>query len=257
MMRNILSTAGKEVLQQFAWSNVLVALDYDGTLAPIVSRPERAALRPETRRLLHDVSRLYPVVVISGRAQADVVPKLVGTGVTEVIGNHGIEPRHTMADYLAQVRRWLPVLRARVEALQGVWVEDKTYSVAIHYRQSRRKKLALPEILAAARTLGEIRLIGGKQVVNILPTDAPHKGIALEKARDRLRCDTALYVGDDETDEDVFGLDQPGRLLGVRVGPKRASEAAYYLRNQRALDELLAELLRLRPAGQAAVAGRR
>jgi trehalose 6-phosphate phosphatase len=256
-MKDILSAEGREVLKQFAWSNVLVALDYDGTLAPIVARPERAVLRRETRALLQELARLYPAVVISGRAQPDVLARLRGTGVTEVIGNHGIEPRHTKAGYLAQVRRWLPELRSGLQPLRGVWVEDKTYSLAVHYRQSRQKKLALPAILATAARLGDVRLVGGKQVVNVLPVGAPHKGFALEKARDRLRCDTAIYVGDDETDEDVFGLDQPGRLLSVRVGAKRSSEAAYYLRNQQCVDELLSELLRLRPGRAAAVAGRR
>jgi trehalose 6-phosphate phosphatase len=256
-MKSILSPAGREVLQQFAWSNVLVALDYDGTLAPIVARPERALLRRETSRLLQGVSRSYPVVVISGRAQHDVLRKLRGTAVSEVIGNHGIEPRHATAGYLAEVRRWLPMLRTTLQPLRGVWVEDKTYSVAVHYRQSRQKKVALPAILAAAHALGNVRLIGGKQVVNVLPVGAPHKGFALEKARDRLRCDTAIYVGDDETDEDVFGLNQPGRLLAVRVGVRRSSEAAYYLRNQGAVDELLSELLRLRPGREAALAGHR
>jgi trehalose 6-phosphate phosphatase len=146
------------------------------------------------------------------------------------------------------------VLQTSLGELQGVWVEDKTYSVAVHYRQSRHKKVALPAILAAAARLGDVRLIGGKQVVNVLPVGAPHKGFALEKARDRLRCDTAIYVGDDETDEDVFGLDQPGRLLAVRVGSKRSSEAAYYLPNQKAVDDFLLQLVRLRP-GEAALAG--
>jgi trehalose 6-phosphate phosphatase len=255
-MKDILSAAGREALQQFAWSNVLVALDYDGTLAPIVAKPERALLRRETRGLLQELARVYPVVVISGRAQPDVLALLRGTGISEVIGNHGMEPRHTSARYLAQVRRWLPVLQATLRPLRGVWVEDKLYSVAVHYRQSREKKLALPAILAAASKLGDVRLVGGKQVVNVLPVGAPHKGFALEKARDRLRCDTAIYVGDDETDEDVFGLDQPGRLLAVRVGAKRSSEAAYYLRNQRSVDDFLLELLRLRP-GRAAAVGRR
>jgi trehalose 6-phosphate phosphatase len=255
-VKSILSAAGREALEQFAWSNVLVGLDYDGTLAPIVSRPERAVLRRETRRLLHGVARLYPVVVISGRARADVLPKLAGTGITQVVGNHGIEPRHATAGYLAQVRRWLPTLRTRLEPLQGVWVEDKVYSVAVHYRQSRHKKRVLPAILAALEKLGEVRLIGGKQVVNVLPPGAPHKGLALESTRRRLGCDTAIYVGDDETDEDVFALPQPGQLLSVRVGPKRSSEAAYYLRNQDCVDELLSELLRMRPERQAA-AGRR
>ena len=256
-MRHLLSPAGRHVLQQFAWSNVLLALDYDGTLAPIVARPEQATLRRETRRLLQDVAALYPVVVISGRAQPDVLGRLSGIGVTEVIGNHGIEPRHATHAYEAQVRSWLPTLARELAPFKGVWVEDKTYSVAVHYRRSRHKKVALPAILSAAAALGDVRLIGGKQVVNVLPVGAPHKGFALEKARDRLGCDTAIYVGDDETDEDVFGLDQPGRLLAVRVGPKGSSEAAYYLRNQEAVDALLSELLRLRPGREAAMGGRR
>ena len=93
-----------------------------------------------------------------------------------------------------------------------------------------------------------MRLIRGKQVVNLLPTDAPHKGIALEGARARFACDTAIYVGDDETDEDVFALDQPGRLLTIRVGQKRKSLASYFVRNQAEIDRLLETLLRETPA---------
>ncbi len=85
-------------------------------------------------------------------------------------------------------------------------------------------------------------------MVNLLPTDAPHKGIALERARTRFACDTAIYVGDDETDEDVFALDQPGRLLTIRVGQKRESLASYFLRNQGEIDRLLETLLGDSPA---------
>ena len=53
-------------------------------------------------------------------------------------------------------------------------------------------------------------------------------------------------MGDDETDEDVFTLDQPGRLLTIRVGPKRSSAARYYIANQPAIDDLLRVLLELR-----------
>jgi trehalose 6-phosphate phosphatase len=133
-----------------------------------------------------------------------------------------------------------------------VHVENKTFSVAVHYRRSREKKRARAAILEAAESLGPVRLIGGKQVVNILPRDAPHKGIALERERERLLHDTAIYVGDDETDEDVFALDQPGRLLTVRVGPKRLSQASYFLKNQAALDELLDALLSFRDESELA-----
>jgi trehalose 6-phosphate phosphatase len=147
---------------------------------------------------------------------------------------------------MQEVTRWVPLLTRRLSSFKGVRIEDKTFSVALHYRRSRAKKKARAAILEAAAALGPDRVIGGKQVVNILPEGAPHKGIALERERDRLRRDTAIYVGDDETDEDVFSLDLPGRLLTVRVGPKRGSQAAYYLKSQAAVDELLAVLASLR-----------
>ena len=239
---NILSQANRVVLDEFVCSEVLLAFDYDGTLAPIVNDPKRARMRAQTRELLSELTKLYPVVVISGRAQSELLKKLRGVGVREMIGNHGMEPWHASSRYLSEVERWLPRLDAAAGALKGVVVEDKGYSVAVHYRLSRGKKDARAAILKAAAELGDTRVVGGKQVVNILPNGAPHKGTALEKARERLQCDMAIYVGDDETDEDVFALDQPGRLLSIRVGKKRGSAAAYYLASQRAIDDLLAAL---------------
>ena len=243
MMKNILSRANREVLNEFAWSNVLLAFDFDGTLAPIVDNPERARMRPETRGLLLELTKFYPVIVISGRAQSDALDKMRGVTVLEVVGNHGIEPWHAATRHVTEVRRWLPQLSARLAPIRGVVIEDKSYSVAIHYRQSREKKKARAAILKAAADLGEVRVIGGKQVVNVLPNGAPHKGIALERERDRWHCDTAIYVGDDETDEDVFMLDQAGRLLTIRVGLKRKSAAMYCIPNQRVMDSLLRALM--------------
>jgi trehalose 6-phosphate phosphatase len=90
------------------------------------------------------------------------------------------------------------------------------------------------------------RTIPGKLVVNILPEGAPHKGIALQELRTKHSADTAIYVGDDVTDEDVFDLDQPGGLLSVRVGRSMRSAAQFYLRDQEEIDALLALLIRLR-----------
>lgn len=245
-MKNLLSRANRDVLEQFAWSNVLLAFDYDGTLAPIVDERDRAAMRPRTRALLQAAAKLYPTIVISGRAQADVLKRLRGIRVCEVVGNHGIEPWHTTDRLIEIVQRWAPLLEERLASFKGVEIEDKVVSVAVHYRRSREKKRARLAILEAARALGDVRVIGGKLVVNVLPNGAPHKGIALERERDRLRCDTAIYIGDDETDEDVFMLDQPGRLLAVRVGPKRHSAAGYFVRDQAAIDRLLELLIALR-----------
>jgi trehalose 6-phosphate phosphatase len=245
-MSNMLSLRNRSVLAQFAWANVLLAFDYDGTLAPIVPDPDRAEMRTKTRECLREVARRYPCVVISGRAKADVEKRVRGIGLRQVIGNHGVEPWQVSSHLMKDVSAWRTRLEHQLAGQAGVWIEDKAYSLAVHYRQSRARKAARAAIVAAASRLGDVRLIGGKLVINILASDAPHKGMALERVREKLSCDTALYVGDDETDEDVFALDQPGRLLTIRVGTQRGSQASYTLRNQREIDDLLCELLRLR-----------
>ncbi len=245
-MKNIYSPESREVLEQFVWSNVLVAFDFDGTLAPIVAVPERAEMRSCTRDLLRAVAKLLPVVVISGRAQLDATRKLKGAGVDGVVGNHGIEPWKATDRLMKTVLGWRPVFEKRLSPFRGVQIENKVYSVAIHYRRSREKKRALAAILAAIATLRDVRVIRGKQVVNVLPSDAPHKGIALERERRRFGCDTAIYVGDDQTDEDVFELDQPGRLLAIRVGATRNSQAPYFIRGQRDIDDFLRLVIALR-----------
>jgi trehalose 6-phosphate phosphatase len=247
-MKDILSGASLEVLQQFAWSKVLLAFDYDGTLAPIVRDPDRARMREVTRRLLGQLALRYPCIVISGRSRPDVRRWLGGIRLEQVVGNHGIEPWQASRPLMDEVARCAPLLQGCLSSLKGVRIENKSFSISVHYRHSREKKKALAAILEAAARLGPVRVIGGKQVVNVLPLEAPHKGMALERERERLGCDTAIYVGDDQTDEDVFALDQPGRLLTIRVGARKSSQATYFLRNQAAVDDLLGRLLRLRPA---------
>jgi trehalose 6-phosphate phosphatase len=253
-MKHLLSPRNLPLLERFAWSRALLAFDFDGTLAPIVVDPEAAQMRARTRELLVRAAGLYPTVVISGRTRADTRKRVAGVPLREVIGNHGAErgsePGRRPGREASDVRRWRTLLERQLAALPGVFIEDKGLSLSIHYRQSRQKKRARAAILAAVGAIVErqepVRLMGGKQVVNLLPEGAPHKGMALERARARLACDTALYVGDDETDEDVFALDQPGRLLAVRVGARAVSRATYYLRGQREIDALLGFLIRAR-----------
>jgi trehalose 6-phosphate phosphatase len=230
----------------FAWSNVLLAFDYDGTLAPLVNEPARATMRLSTRRLLTRASKLYPCVVITGRAQGDALGRLRGVEVCRVVGNHGAEPSSGAANMRRRVKQWLPTLKTRLSRRQGVIVEDKGFSVTVHYRQARQRTAARRAILNAARSLHDVRIIGGKLAVNFLVPDAPHKGLALERERAHFACDTVVYVGDDETDEDVFQLDRPGRLLSIRVGQKRTSAASYYILNQEEIDRLLGTFVAVR-----------
>ena len=247
-MKDILAQAQREVLAQLAWSNVLLGFDYDGTLAPIVTDPARAKLGLRTRRLLAELARSYPCVVISGRALGDIRPKLAGVELRGIIGNHGLEPLSATDKLASTVRRWRTELALHLDGVAGVQIEDKLYSLAIHFRRSRQRRLARAAIARALDQLGPVRIIGGKCVVNVVPLGAPHKGIALERERERLGCDTAFFLGDDVTDEDVFALDQPGRLLTVRVGNSRVSHASYYLRSRNDVDELLRRFIDLRRA---------
>src|SRR5689334_12820946 len=81
MKKDILAPAQAPLLKQLAWSNLMLAFDYDGTLAPIVDDPEKARMRTTTRALLEKVARAYPSIVISGRAQEDVLKRVRGAGV--------------------------------------------------------------------------------------------------------------------------------------------------------------------------------
>ncbi len=248
-MNRILSAANVDVLAQYAWSRVLLAFDFDGTLAPIVPDRDDARMRPRTRALLEEICRRYPCAVISGRSRDDVLNRLEGLPVRHVIGNHGLEPGEHMSRFEREVAEIRPRLEAALADCAGVDVEDKRFSVAVHYRRSRRKRDARRAIHDAAAKLPlPMRVVPGKLVVNVLPEEAPHKGDALIRLRAQEGADTAIYVGDDVTDEDVFELDQPGRLLSICVGHSRSSAAEYFLRDQREVDALLARMVKLRPA---------
>jgi trehalose 6-phosphate phosphatase len=245
-MDDILALRNQQVLERFASSNLLVAFDYDGTLAPIVSTPDRAHMRPITRRLLKGVAQRYPCVVISGRSRDDLVQRLRDVPIVHVSGNHGLEPWAEEPRYIRQAQRWVEQLAPRLAPFRGIVIENKTYSISIHYRAARDKTQALNVIDQATRDLSGSRRIGGRMVVNLLPKGAPTKGTALELARRLLACDFALYVGDDETDEDVFSVHSSERLLSIRVGAAAGSRAKYCLKHQGEIDRLLRRLVELR-----------
>jgi trehalose 6-phosphate phosphatase len=235
---------GRRELGAFLGPGTLVALDYDGTLAPIVARPEQAHMPAATRSLLARVARRFPVVILSGRARNDAMRFLEGVAVIEVIGSHGLETAGgAAARFVGRVGRWRERLAERLRPLRGVAIEDKRYSLAVHYRHAADPAASQAEIESAAAGLEGARLLGGKAVLNLVPSEAPHKGAALLAACQRLGCPRAVFVGDDETDEDVFTLGRPQQVFTVRIGEHQASAARYFLRDQAEIDRLLETLL--------------
>lgn len=230
-------------LERVATGDSLVAFDFDGTLAPIVDDPAHAAMRTSTRHLLAEVARLYPCAVISGRPEEDVLRLLGGVTVWYVIGNRALHPPEDAERWSRQVRSWRPELDARLASLQGIAIEDKQVSLAIHYRHAADHAKARAEIVEAAKLLGALRVIAGKDVVNLVPEGGPSKAEAVERVRAKLGCAQVLYVGDDRTDEDVFQL----HILSVRVGEDAESSAQFFVRDQDEVDDLLERLIALRP----------
>jgi len=244
-MKDLLARKNIDVLTKYAKSKVVLAFDFDGTLAPIVGDRYGARMRKRTRLLLEQVGLLYPCVVISGRSRRDTLAKTKATNLCQVIGNHGLEPGNTTR-FARQIATILPKLRQGLKDLGGIEIENKRLSLAVHYRRARSKpdaRLAIDEALA--RLAVPVRAIPGKMLVNVLPKGAPNKGQALQKVKKALRVDKAVYVGDDITDEDVFELKQPD-LLTVRIGKSKTSAATHFLRNQAAIDRLLMKLIALR-----------
>ncbi|HEY8923119.1 MAG TPA: trehalose-phosphatase [Polyangia bacterium] len=250
-MTYLFSRASLGILAGFLERRVLLAFDFDGTLAPIVSNPDGARMRGTTRRLLGRLCDLYPCAVISGRRRADVMARLDGLAIRHVIGNHGVEAARSSIAPPFDVARTTRILEAALRHVAGLQVEDKTHSLAIHYRRATDRGRARREI---ERVLGSLppalRILRGNLVYDLLAPDAPHKGDALARLRREADVDTAIYVGDDVTDEDVFRLPHDERLLPVRVGQTRASAARYFVRDQSELDSLLAYALRARTPGR-------
>lgn len=242
-MRYVLSRESREVLRRLTASKVLRAFDFDGTLAPIVGDPDRARMRAGTRRLLRRLASDYPCVVISGRSRADLRNKLAGTGIRRMIGNHGAEPWKGEPGVRRQTAQWYSVLAKELLPLDGVRVENNGLSVTVHYRRCPLKGQARSQILQVASSFQGARLISGKEAISIVSKTAPNKGAALREELDRLGCHRALYIGDDETDEDVFTLDERLQILTIRVGRSLTSRAAYFIRSQNEIDEFLRVLL--------------
>lgn len=248
----VFSPGGREAIGRLTGDRVLAAFDFDGTLAPIALRPEQVVTPPGTRAALGRLREHCLTAIISGRARDDV-QRRVGVDVDYVIGNHGIEglpgADKEMAECLAVARGWVRQLQhgtAFRPLDSGVFLEDKGHSLALHYREARDATRAQRELLERVGALDPApRIVTGKYVFNLLPPPAVDKGTALLRLLELTRADAAIYVGDDDTDEDVFALHEPA-LLSVRVGRSDQSRARLYLRAPQEIPRLIDLLVQAR-----------
>ncbi|MCW5633371.1 MAG: trehalose-phosphatase [Rubrivivax sp.] len=258
-MKPVFGSDGRRALAALlARPRVILGFDFDGTLAPIVARPDDARMPLPVARRLRELVRRWPVAVVSGRAVADVGARL-DFQPTYLLGSHGIEeagdaPTPLMmrcAVALDPLRRALDE-RAQALAAAGVTAEDKRYSMALHYRLAPNEAAAraaiaslLEETLRATAGVGPAGLqIGeGKCVVNLVAAGAPDKGDAMLELAARCGAEAGLFIGDDLNDEPMFAK-APAAWVTVRVARDHVlSQARFYLDGTPQLPALLDLLL--------------
>ena len=203
-------------------------LDVDGTLAPIVLRPEDARVPEEARAELRRLTGVYALVACVTGRPAEAAAAIVGLDGLVVVGEHGLGLDPASAEWAARIHAWA----------DGVeWpVERKQLSVSLHFRGHPRPEEAAAELarVADAAAAEGFAARWGRKVLEVLPPVAADKGTAVRAllaARPAVRA--ALYAGDDTTDLDGFrGLDEAGLELAVRVAvragetPRALLEAA-------------------------------
>ncbi len=188
-------------------------LDVDGTLAPIVSRPEEARVPDMTRSLLRELAARYALVAcVSGRSSAEA-RRIVGVEELLYVGTHGLELAPGAAVWREQIERFAATVEWPPE-----WVENKGLSLSFHYRQApepEQSRLALERIAESAEEVGLYTRFG-RMTLEILPPIEADKGTAIRLLLDERGLTRALYAGDDATDLDAFRALE-GLELGVCV----------------------------------------
>ncbi len=256
---NALDRAG-EIGARLATKRLAGFLDYDGTLTPIVARPDLAVLSDAMRGSLERLAARCPIAIVSGRDRADVA-RLVSLDGLVYAGSHGFDiagPSGLRQEH-PRAAGFMPALDAAearladlVGGIKGALVERKRFAIAVHYRQVAEDKVAAVKD-AVAKVVAEapdLRRTTGKMILELRPRVDWDKGRAVLWLLDALGLDDddvlPIYLGDDDTDEDAFAA-LAGRGVGILVtDTERPTAAAYVLADTnevgRFLDTLAAML---------------
>jgi trehalose 6-phosphate phosphatase len=233
-------TDGEALNERFAGRHPAVFLDYDGTLTPIVDRPEDAVISESMRETVRALAGRCTVCVVSGRDRL-VVQELMGVEDLVVAGSHGFDiwspeagtlEHEASGGFDALLERVTSRVRDEAGAIDGALIEPKKASVAVHYRlvsdSGRSRVKALVDRLLAEYP-EELRVTPGKMVYEIQPKLDWDKGKAVLYLLEALDLDrediVALYLGDDITDEHAFEA-LKGTGVGVFVGDPDDPEVA-------------------------------
>jgi trehalose 6-phosphate phosphatase len=269
-LRHLFQCWDEVVRQVKEATQILLFLDYDGTLTPIVARPEMAVLSSQAREILKRISHhsLFKLAIISGRSLSEI-KALLGLANITYAGNHGLEIEcppcycqerspetttfiHPIAKEIEPVLKGLEQrLKGRLADIDGVLIENKGLTLSIHYRLAEEtavkkiKKLFL-EAIEYGDAKDKLQVIEGKKVLEVRPPVEWNKGKAIEWLLEIYGMPGSLpiFAGDDVTDEDGFKILHKVGGISIFVGEDKASSAAhYYLDSPEQLCHWLGKLL--------------
>ncbi|KAJ6774362.1 TREHALOSE-PHOSPHATE PHOSPHATASE C-RELATED [Salix purpurea] len=231
---------------------IVMFLDYDGTLSPIVEDPDRAFMTNEMREAVRDVGRYFPTAIVTGRCR-DKVYSFVRLAGLYYAGSHGMDIKgpsknscrnkrnvlfQPASEFLRMIDEVYNVLLERTKCIPGAKVEDNKFCISVHFRCVEEKMWAtlVERVRSVLNGYPKLRLTQGRKVLEIRPTIKWDKGKALEFLLESLGYANStdvlpVYIGDDRTDEDAFKvLRSRGQGLGILVSkvPKETN-ASYSL----------------------------
>ncbi|CAN6239390.1 unnamed protein product [Urochloa humidicola] len=240
---------------------IVMFLDYDGTLSPIVADPDAAYMSDAMRAAVRDVAKHFPTAIVSGRCR-DKVRNFVGLSELYYAGSHGMDikgPSSNPESVLCQpASEFLPVidevyklLVEKTKSTPGAKVENNKFCLSVHFRcvDEKRWNALAEQVKAVIKDYPKLKLTQGRKVLEIRPSIMWDKGKALEFLLESLgfaNCSDVLpvYIGDDRTDEDAFKvLKKRGQGISILVSkcPKETN-ASFSLQDP---SEVMDFLLRL------------
>ncbi|KAL6655912.1 hypothetical protein ACP70R_006738 [Stipagrostis hirtigluma subsp. patula] len=250
---------------------IVMFLDYDGTLSPIVDDPDAAFMSETMRMAVRSVARHFPTAIVSGRCR-DKVFEFVKLAELYYAGSHGMDikgpatktsSRHAKAkakgvlfqpasEFLPMIEQVHETLVEKTRSIPGAKVENNKFCVSVHFRCVDEKMWGevAETVKGVLREYPRLRLTQGRMVLEVRPTIKWDKGKALEFLLESLGfadCNNVLpvYIGDDRTDEDAFKvLRRRGQGVGILVSkhPKETS-ASYSLQEPAEVMEFLLRLV--------------
>jgi trehalose 6-phosphate phosphatase len=240
---------------------LVLSFDVDGTLAPIVAHPALAQVPEATRRIIASMVTRPGVIVIlvSGRAAFDA-RRIVGVERVWTVGNHGaevIDPagrttvEAAVSRYAAAMARTAQTLEPLVTVIQGVLLENKTWTLSVHYRMADERVVPqLRGIVERAAAEQGLIVTEGKKVLEIRPPVDVNKGTAISRLVGDLggfsHGASVLFAGDDITDEDAFRFlrEHHSAAVTICIGERVDTAAEFTVHDTDRLRALLEHLER-------------